>query len=388
MTQSDTPIIVKRFLNWKETADVSKRAAAASALARAFLQSDMVFEERCAAEAALTDLMDDPSPRVRLSIAEALATSPRAPEQILVALLCDRFDIASLIAVRSPRIRETDLIDRVRFGDPRLQVLIAQRPEVGRMLALALVRFAGPEAACALLENRNARLCAECRKILVDRFAEDSQVRAILFNVKALEPLLRYRLLVAVNKALAENSFVTGLLGHHRACGTADVALQTALIQLLDGVHGADCVKFVGELREDGRLTTALIMRAACHGYLDFIGAVVADLSGLAREMVIDAFASAREAQLRGVFGKAGLTEKIAHVLSMAVREWRAVSQGRSNAGAQEITYAIMDAVGSSNQAHDHANDDIEGLLRSIYLDEVRKNALSHARAVATAHAA
>ncbi|MEO1747018.1 MAG: hypothetical protein AAFR27_00100 [Pseudomonadota bacterium] len=47
-----------------------------------------------------------------------------------------------------------------------------------------------------------------------------------------------------------------------------------------------------------------------------------------------------------------------------------------------------MEAIASSASGHDPANDDIEGLLRSIYLDEVRKNARSHARAVATANAA
>ncbi|MEO1749957.1 MAG: DUF2336 domain-containing protein, partial [Pseudomonadota bacterium] len=305
-------------MNWKETADVSKRAAAASALARAYLISDMSFEERCAADAALTDLMDDPSPRVRLSIAEALATSARAPEQVLVALLADRFDIASLIAVRSPRIRETDLIDRVRYGDPRLQVLIAQRSEVGRMLALAIARYAGADAACALIENRNARLCAECRNILVERFADEGQVRALLLELPSLEPLLRYHLLVAVNGALAKGSLVAGLLGEGRAAGTSEAALQPAIVQLLDAVQGADCEAFVDALRADGRLTTALILRVACHGHLDFIGAVVADLSGLSRQMVIDAFASARDSHLRGIFTKAKFSEKVSVVLSLA----------------------------------------------------------------------
>ncbi|MEO0544975.1 MAG: DUF2336 domain-containing protein [Pseudomonadota bacterium] len=375
-------------MNWKETADVAKRSAAASALARAYLVSDMSFEERCAADAALTDLVDDPSPRVRLSLAEALATSPHAPEQILVALLADRFDIASLIVVRSPRIRETDLVDRVRSGDPRLQSLIAQRPQVGRMLALALARYAGPDAAAALIENRNARICAECRRILVDRFAQEEQVRAALLELPDLEPLLRYHLLVAVNRALSENAFVAELLGAGRAKVTSEAALQPAINRLLSSVHGADCEQLVDALRADGQLTTALIMRAACHGHLDFVGAVVADLSGLARDMVIDALASAREGQLHGVFAKAKLGEKVAEVLTVAVRQWRAVSQGRSQSGAQEITYTIIEAMTSSAKAHDYANDDIEGLLRSIYLDEVRNNARSHARAVATANAA
>ena len=57
-------MIVEQFLKWVESARVSEREAAAGALARAYLQSPLEFEERCAAEAALTVLLDDPSPNV------------------------------------------------------------------------------------------------------------------------------------------------------------------------------------------------------------------------------------------------------------------------------------------------------------------------------------
>ncbi|MEM9999957.1 MAG: DUF2336 domain-containing protein [Pseudomonadota bacterium] len=389
MSQSETPIVVHRFLHWKEKADVAKRAAAASALARAYLFSDMGFEERCAAEAALTELTDDPSPRVRMALAEALATSPRAPEQILIALLGDRFDIAALIAVRSPRIRETDLIDRVRYGDQRLQVLIAERSEVGRMLALALARYGGPDAAYALIGNPNARVCQECRKLLVERFGDDPNVRSALLDLTTLEPLLRYRLLDAASNALSNTPFVRAVIGADRATDTAEASLQRSLVQLLDHVHGVACEGLVDALREDGRLTTALILRSACHGHLDFISAVVADLTNGARTAVIDAFASARESQLHALLSKAQFNQQVATVLASAICAWRAVGQGRSSAGVQEITYAILQGVAEEvSGVHDPANDDIEGLLRAIYLDEMRKNARSHARAVANTVAA
>ena len=63
--------------------------------------------------------------------------------------------------------------------------------------------------------------------------------------------------------------------------------------------------------------------------------------------------------------------------------------QGRSDAGVQEITYAILQRIEDGGSGvHDPANDDLEGLLRAIYLDEMRKNARSHARAVAESVAA
>ncbi|MGC9587658.1 UNVERIFIED_CONTAM: hypothetical protein PVV62_27785, partial [Salmonella enterica subsp. enterica serovar Rissen] len=62
-------MVVPHFLKWVGTARVSERAAAASALARAYVNRDLPFEDRCAAEAALTLLLDDASSKVRAAMA-------------------------------------------------------------------------------------------------------------------------------------------------------------------------------------------------------------------------------------------------------------------------------------------------------------------------------
>ena len=76
-------IVVSHFLKWVHTAKVAERAAAAAALARAYVDRDLPFEDRCAAEAALTLLLDDPSSKVRLALAETLSMSHHAPAQIV-----------------------------------------------------------------------------------------------------------------------------------------------------------------------------------------------------------------------------------------------------------------------------------------------------------------
>ena len=58
-------MVVSHFLKWIYTARVGERAAAANALARAYINRDLPFEDRCAAEAALTLLLDDASSKVR-----------------------------------------------------------------------------------------------------------------------------------------------------------------------------------------------------------------------------------------------------------------------------------------------------------------------------------
>ncbi len=50
-------MIIEHFLTWMQTAPVSKRAQAANALARAYLYSNMSYEEHVTAESALTIIL-------------------------------------------------------------------------------------------------------------------------------------------------------------------------------------------------------------------------------------------------------------------------------------------------------------------------------------------
>ena len=65
---------VQHYLKMIDNASVAQRCHAAAALAHIYLQSDLDFDERCSTEAVLTLLLDDPSPKVRLALAERTMT--------------------------------------------------------------------------------------------------------------------------------------------------------------------------------------------------------------------------------------------------------------------------------------------------------------------------
>src|SRR5215475_9203615 len=109
-------MVVSHFLKWVYTARVAERAAAAAALADAYINHDLPFEDRCAAEAALTLLLDDPSYKVRLAMADSLSMSRHAPLQVMNALASDQAEIAALVLSRSPLFSDADLIDRIASG--------------------------------------------------------------------------------------------------------------------------------------------------------------------------------------------------------------------------------------------------------------------------------
>ena len=114
-------MIVRKFIQWSETAGARDRARAANALARAFILSELSVEESRAAEAAMALLLDDPSPKVRQAMAEALAASDRAPRSVIHGLVRDQLEIAGVVACCSPVLKDQDLVDLAADGRPGIQ---------------------------------------------------------------------------------------------------------------------------------------------------------------------------------------------------------------------------------------------------------------------------
>src|SRR6202008_381690 len=138
------------FLTWLETAPVSRRADAASALARAYLHGDGDDASREGMEASITILLYAPAPTARFALADALASSPAAPRHAILTFAADQIDIAAMVVARSPVFLDWELVDLVASMSDTLQEAIASRPHVSPGVAAALTELGGPFA-CRLL---------------------------------------------------------------------------------------------------------------------------------------------------------------------------------------------------------------------------------------------
>src|SRR5476649_837544 len=119
---SDQPNIVRRFLSWAQRADAGGRAEAASALARAYLYSDLGAALRREAAIGMTSLLDDHSALVRRALAEALAGASDAPHHIVLALASDQSEVSSVVLARSPVLTDAELVDCAAIGDVHAQI--------------------------------------------------------------------------------------------------------------------------------------------------------------------------------------------------------------------------------------------------------------------------
>src|SRR5205807_2620519 len=170
-------MIVRHFLQWVRTAPAGDRADATSALARAYLYSDLSKDDRIAAEGAMLMLLDDPSPLVREALAQALAASADAPPAVIFALAADLPEIAAIVLERSPLLIDADLVDRVGGSEAWAQAPIARRRSLPRPVAAALAEVGSAEACLILIESADADIPAFSLERLIERLGHLAAVR-------------------------------------------------------------------------------------------------------------------------------------------------------------------------------------------------------------------
>lgn len=373
-------MVVAHFLQWVGQAKVTERAAAAAALARAYIKGDFAFEDRCAAEAALTLLLDDPSSKVRQALAEALSTSNLAPPQIVAALASDQPEVASMVLARSPLLSEPDLIQLVAEGPTSSQTLIAARPNVAMALSAAIAEVGEAEACAALASNSGADIASVSFHRMAERFGHVAVVREAMICNQRLPAEIRHMLLLKLGEALRQAPLVRASMGEAHAERVTRSACMKASLTLVDRTNADEYPGLIEHIRLRGDLTASFLIRAIAHGKVDFFGAALVALTGQSEDRVRAQLANGFDAALCALLGKAGLSERTHQVILVALRIWRAVAHGKRVAGAQEVSWLMLSAIGGQG-----AQGDLAALLKSIHLEALRANARDHALAIAAA---
>jgi uncharacterized protein (DUF2336 family) len=372
--------VVSHFLKWVWTARASERAAAAGALARAYVNSTLPFEDRCAAEAALTLLLDDTSSKVRQSMADALSMSHHAPIQIIAALASDVPEVANLILARSPLLTDADLIDRVATGQKATQEMIADRPSVSMPVAAAIAELGEVEACALLLSNIGADIASLSFRRMAERFGHVPSVREALIADARLPADCRHMLLVKIGEALRTAPLVLALMGAARAERITRDACIKASLTLIEGTKAEEHAALVEHLRLRGDLTTSFLIRTVAHGKIDFFGTSLLVLTRQSEQRIRALLGSGTDVALQALFRSAGLTEATHAVILRALKIWREVANGKRIAGVQEVSWLMLKEVGGQR-----AEGDVATLVKSIHLEALRENARGHALAIAAA---
>src|SRR3984957_14014948 len=195
-------MIVRHFLDWVRTAPAGKRAEATAALARAYLYSALSTDDAAAAEGAMLMLLDDPSPLVRRSLADALAASPSAPPAVVLALAADQPQIAAPVYALSPLFVDADLVDAAASGGAAIQAAIASRSELPRSVAAAIAEVGTAECCLLLVENRDADIASFSLNRIVERFGHHAAIRESLLGRDDIAADTRQILVIKLSETL------------------------------------------------------------------------------------------------------------------------------------------------------------------------------------------
>lgn len=337
-------MIVRHFLRWIQTASAGDRADATSALARAYLHSDLSVDDRAAAESAMVTLLDDPSPLVRRALADAFATAEDAPHSVLIGLLQDQPEIAGLVARHSPLLLDAELVDLVGSGEPLVQYAIAQRDDLPAPVCAAIAEVGCLEA-CLALVTLDADIPAFSIDRIVERFGDDGDIREALFAREDLSPGARQALVVKLSSALS--AFVAGRewLAADRADRIVREASEKATVVIAAGCGGEGLMPLVRHLRLSGQLTTGLVLRALLSGHVRLFEEALAELSGLGIRRAAGFVHDRRGAGFRALYDKAGLPLSAYPAFRAALDAWHDDGTGAFRSGDAQLRRRMVERV-------------------------------------------
>jgi uncharacterized protein (DUF2336 family) len=369
-------MIVRQFLHWVRQAPAGERAEATSALARAYLYSDLSPDDRAAAEGAMIMLLDDPSPLVRRALAEALASSDRAPQVVVHALAADQPDIAIPILAHSQVLLEDDLVDLIATGHADVQVAIAGRLGLPRTLAAAIAEVGAAEACLALLENGEADIARFSIDRIVERFGHLAPIRENLLARDDLPMAMRQALLSKLSQTLAGFVAARQWLGSEHAEFATKDACEKATVALAADTSYDEVGAFVQHLRHSGQLTAGMILRALLSGNVVLFEEALAELSSIPIDRVTAYVHDKNISGFRALYRAAGLPEVAYPAFREALAAMRAGlligEQGGASRLKRRMVERVLDAC-SHERGEEAAS--VLALLRRFSVEAAREEA-------------
>jgi uncharacterized protein (DUF2336 family) len=362
-------------LQWVRHAPPGERAEATSALARAYLHSDLSPDDLAAAEGAMIMLLDDPSPLVRRALSEVFAATQRAPRVVVHALAADQPEIAIPVLARSPLLLENDLIDLIATVHPECQVAIATRAILPRSIAAAIAEVGSAQACLALLENLDADIAWFSIDRIVERFGHLAPIRENLMARADLPMATRQAVLSKLSQTLAGFVAARHWLGSEHAEHAAKEACEKATVALAADTPYEEIGELVQHLRQSGQLTAGMILRALLSGNVVLFEEALAELSGVALERAASYIHDRNISGFRALYGKAGLPDLAYPAFREALAAMREGVLLGEQGGAARLKRRMVERVLEACAAEPMADMALLALLRRFAVEAAREEA-------------
>jgi len=378
-------MVIEYFLDWVQSAGLSKRIDAASALVRAYLREDIDPSEREAVEAAITVLLEDPAPGVRLALAEAVGSHENVPRHVANALSADSNEIASKVLSRSPVFLDQELVYMIRTYDAHKQIAISCRPWLSQTLTRVICEEGCEEACLGILMNPASELSDENMHAIAERFGKTTEIRVILMERKNLPTQTRLLLINKLGEALNEMVSQKAWLTEARANYVVADACDKACIAYAANAPEEEVSKVVRSLINDGRVTVAFLLRAVCMGNITLAAATFAELSNIRLERVENILGNDKQSAFKAVYDRAGLPQSAFSIFQCAISTWRKLLRSDVNINQARMPFLVTREVLQTYIAQgDAVVDELLVLLRKLAAETARESAKHKANEISS----
>jgi uncharacterized protein (DUF2336 family) len=343
------------------SAGAAERAEATTALARAYLYSDLSNDDHAATEGALIMLLDDPSPLVREALACALAFSENSPPAVILGLAADQPEVASWVLEHSPLLMDADLVDAVATGRPQNQTAIARRQNLPCSVAAAIAEVGCAEACLVLIENAASEIVPFSLARIVARYGHLAAIREAMLIRDDLPTITRQALVAKLSETLAGFVTARAWLDEDRAQRVVKEACEKATVTLAAVSAASELPSLIRHLRESGQLNAGLVLRALLSGNIDLFEQALAELADMPIRRVSALLHDRRGSGFRALYERAGLPASTYAAFREAVDAMREGGFVTEPGGAMRLRRRVVERV--LTRCADETPGEIEPLL-------------------------
>jgi uncharacterized protein (DUF2336 family) len=250
--------------------------------------------ERGLAIDILHRMADDVAVTVRAALAESIATSPFLPRDLARKLAGDVAHVALPVLQFATILSDGDLLAMIGGGDPAKLQAIARRASVSEQVSHSLIEQGDEASVSTLLANQGAKIAEHSLSHALDRFGDSAAVQESMARRAQLPLAVTERLITLVSE-----QFKHYLLANHKvslsvATDTVVQSRERALMAITEGARtGQELERLIRQLKDNGRLTPSLVLRALCLGDTVFFEHSIAALGDIplsnARLLIHDA---------------------------------------------------------------------------------------------------
>ena len=363
LTDVDIRMLVKG-----ETADA--RAAAAHKLCRRLDGETLDADDQAKAQEILRIMANDAAELVRRSLAVTLRDSPLVPHDVAMRLARDVESIALPILSYSPVFTDADLVEIVRIGGPVRQVAIASRPTLSERVTNTIVEHGVEQAVKTACANDNARFAERTLQTVVERFSKSEAVLAAVAYRRVLPLSVTEKLIAVVGDTLRDHLINHHALSPELAVEIAAGSRERATIDLVDQAGRAPDVRaFTRHLKDSGRLTPSLLLRAVVQGHMSFFEWGLSELAGVPHHRTWLMVHDAGPLGLKAIYERAQLPVRLFSAFRAAVDTYHAMEAEGAPAEGERFQERMLQRF--LTQPRSASREDMDYLLDK--LDRLRE---------------